>query len=86
MKSHDQHDQHELYRHQHVQELWQWIPGGGAYDNPTSNNSNSQKGKGHKKGKGKGNHVDVVEMNQLSETASTAASTVSYPSQTPSTI
>ena len=64
-----------------------WRPGG-AYDNSTSNNSNPQKGKGHshKKGKGKGKHADVVETNQPSETASTAASTVSYPSQTPSTI
>ena len=55
---------------------------GGAYDNSTSNNSNPHKGKGHKKGKGKGKHVDVVETNQPAETAST----VSYPSQTPSTI
>ena len=88
MKSHDQ---HELYRPQHVQALWQtWtfrrktagIPSGGAYDNSTSNNSNMQKGKNHKKGKGESKHVDVVETNQPSETAST----VSYPPQTPSTI
>ena len=30
-----------------------WRPGGGAYDNPTSNNSYTQKAKNHKKGKGK---------------------------------
>ena len=59
-----------------------WNPGGGAYDNFTSNTSNTQKGKNHKKGIGKSEHVDVVETNELSETAST----VSYPSQTPSTI
>ena len=59
-----------------------WRPGGGAHDNSTSNSSNTQKGKSHKKGKGKSKHVDVVETNQPSETAST----VSYPSQTPSTI
>ena len=78
-----------------MQELWQnWTLGEGLLEtrwrsirqSSTSNNSNPQKGKGHKKGKGKGKHVDVVETNQLSETASTAASTVSYPSQTPSTI
>ena len=63
-----------------------WRPGGGAYDNSTSGNSNPQKNNGHKKGKGKGKHVDVVEPNQPSETASTAASTASYPSQTPSTV
>ena len=65
-----------------------WRPSGGAYDTSTSDNSNPQKGKGHnhKKGKGKGKHVDVVETNQPSDTASTAASTVSYPSQTPTTI
>ena len=57
-----------------------WIPGGGAYDNPTSNNSYTQKDKNHKKGKGK--QVDVVETNQSSDTAST----VSYRSQAPSTI
>ena len=39
-------------------------------------------GKNHKKGEGKSKHVDAVESNQPSETAST----VSYPSQTPSTI
>ena len=59
-----------------------WRPGGGAHDNSTSNNSNTQKGKSHKKGKGKSKYVDVVETNQPCETAST----VSYPSQTPSTI
>ena len=59
-----------------------WRPGGGAYDNSTSNNSNTQKAEIHKKGKGKSKHVDVVETNQPSETAST----VSYPSQTPNTI
>ena len=59
-----------------------WRPAGGAYDNSTSNNSNTQKGKSHKKGKGKSKHVDFVETNQPSETASTA----SYPLQTPSTI
>ena len=50
----------------------------------TSNISNPQKGKGHshKKGKGKGKRVDVVETNQPSDTVST----VSHPSQTPSTI
>ena len=58
-----------------------WRSGGGAYDNPTSNNSYTQKGKRSKKGKGKGKQVDSVETTQLSETAST----VSYPSQTPST-
>ena len=64
-----------------------WRPGGGAYDICTSNNSNPQKGShSHKKGKGKGKHVDVVETNQPSDTATTAASTVSYPSQTPCTI
>ena len=36
----------------------------------------------NKKGKGKGKHVDVVETNQPSETAST----VSYPSKDPSVI
>ena len=41
--------------------------------------SNLQKGKGHKQGIGNGKHVDVVETNQPSETASTAASTVWYP-------
>ena len=46
------------------------------------NNSNMQKGMNHKKGKGESKHVDVVETNQPSETAST----VSYPPQTPSTI
>ena len=40
-----------------------WRPGGGAYDNSTSNNSNTQKGKSHKKGTGKSKHVDVVETN-----------------------
>ena len=40
----------------------------------------TQRGKKHEKGKGK--EVDVVEINQSSE----AATTVSYPSQTPSTI
>ena len=59
-----------------------WRPGGGAYDNSTSNNSNTQKGKNHKNGKGKSKHVDVLETNESSETGST----VSYPSQTPSTI
>ena len=58
-----------------------WRPDGGAYDNSTSNNSNTLKGKCHKKGKGKSKRVDVVETNQPSETAST----VSYPSETPST-
>ena len=58
-----------------------WRPRGGAYDNSTSN-SYTQKGKNHKQCKSKGKHVDVVETNQSSETAST----VSYPSQTPSTI
>ena len=56
-----------------------WGPGGGAHDNSTSH-SNPQKGKG------KGKHVDFVESNQPSDTASTAASTVSHPSQTPSTV
>ena len=42
-------------------------------------NSITQKGKSHKKGKGNSKHVDVVETNQASETAST----VWYPSQTP---
>ena len=71
-----------------MQELWQnwtkdcWRPGGGAYDNSTSNNSFTQKGKNHTKGTGKGKQVDVVETNQPSETAST----VSYPAQTPITI
>ena len=59
-----------------------WRPGGGAYDNSTSNKSNTQKGKSHKKGKGKSKHVFVVETKQPSATAST----VSYPSQTPSLI
>ena len=65
-----------------------WKPGGGAYDTSTSNNSNPQKGKGHshKEGKGKGKRVDVVETNQFSGIASTAASTVPYLSQTLSTI
>ena len=31
-----------------------WRPGGGAYDNPTSNNSHTQKSNNYKKGKGKG--------------------------------
>ena len=57
-------------------------PGGGAYDNPTNNNGNTQKGNNHKKGKGKSKHMDAVETKQLSETAST----VSYLSQTPSTL
>ena len=57
-----------------------WRPGGGAYDNSTSNHRYTQKGKNHEKGKGK--KVDVVETNQSSETAST----VSYPSHKPSTI
>ena len=34
---------------------------------------NTQKGKSHKKGKGKSKHVDVVETNQPSETASTVS-------------
>ena len=59
-----------------------WRPSGGTYDNSTKNNSNTQKGKSHRKGKGKSKHVDVVATNQPSETAST----VSCPSQTPSTI
>ena len=59
-----------------------WRPSGGAYEISTSNNSNTQKGKNHKNGKSKSKHVDVVETNQLSETASS----VLYPSQTPSTI
>ena len=59
-----------------------WRPGGRAYDNSTKSNSNTQRGKNHKKAKGKGTQVDVVETNQPSETSST----VSYPSQTPSTI
>ena len=59
-----------------------WRPGGGAHDNSISDYSNTQTGKSHKKGKGKSKHVDVVETNQPSETAST----VSCPSQTPSTI
>ena len=59
-----------------------WRPGGGAHDNSTSNNHNTQKGKNHKKGRSKSKYVDVVETNQPSE----AASTVSYPSQTPSTL
>ena len=50
-----------------------WRPGGGAYDNSTSDNSNPQKGKGHKKSKGTSKHIDVVETNQPSETASIAA-------------
>ena len=61
--SQDQHDQHELYRHQHVQELWQnWTLGEGLLETrwrsvrqSTSNDSNTQKGKSHKKGKGKAN-------------------------------
>ena len=59
-----------------------WNPGGGAHDNSASNNSNPQKGKGHKKGKGKGKHVDVVETNRPSETASPATfnSVVSFTS------
>ena len=59
-----------------------WRPSGGAYDNSTSDNSNTQKGKNHKNGKGRSKHVDVVGTIQPSE----AASTVLYPSQTPSTI
>ena len=59
-----------------------WRPGGGAYDNSSSNNSHTQKSKNNKKGKGTGKQVDVVETNPSSETAST----VSYPSQTPSAI
>ena len=49
-----------------------------------SNNSNTKtnKGKNNKKGKDKGKQLDVVLTSSLSETAST----VSYPSQTPSTI
>ena len=59
-----------------------WRPGGDAYDKSTSNNSNTQeKGRVTRKAKGKSKHVDVVETNQPSETAST----VSCPSQTPST-
>ena len=85
------HDQHELFRHQHVQELWQnWALSERLLETrwrsvttiPPVNNSYTQKGKCHKKGKGKSTHVDVEEMNQPPETAST----VSYPSQTPSTI
>ena len=49
-----------------------WGPGGGAYDNSTSNN-NTQKGKNHKIGKGKSKHLDLVETNQPSETASTVS-------------
>ena len=56
-----------------------WRPGGGAYDNSTSDNSKTQKGKSHKKGKGKVKQVDVVETNEPSGTES-------YPSQTPSTL
>ena len=59
-----------------------WRPSGRAYDNSTSKHSNTQKGKNHKNGKGRSKHVDVVGTNQPSETAST----VLYPSQTPSTI
>ena len=59
-----------------------WRPGGGAYDNPTSNNNCTQKGRNHKKGTGKGKQVGVMETNQSSETSSI----VSYPSQTSSTI
>ena len=59
-----------------------WRPGGGAHDNANSNNSNTRKGKSHKKGIGKSKHVDVVETNQPSETAST----VWRPSHAPSTI
>ena len=53
-----------------------WRPGGGANDNPTSNNSYTQKGKNHKKGKGRGKQVDVVETNQSSETTSQTPSTI----------
>ena len=59
-----------------------WRPGGGAYDKSTNNNTNTQKGKHHKKRKSESKHVDIVETNQSPETAST----VLYPSQTPSTI
>ena len=85
-KSHKRHKQHGEYRHQHVHELWQNGTLGGrlleAYDNNTRNNSHTNKGKNYKKGKGKGKHMDVMETNQSSETAST----VSFPSQTPSTL
>ena len=43
-----------------------WRPGGGAYDNSTSNNSNTQNVKSHK---GRSKRVDGVETNQPSETA-----------------
>ena len=57
-------------------------PGGGAYDNNTRNNRPHTIGNKNKKGTGKGKQVDVVETNQSAATATT----VSYPSQTPSTI
>ena len=59
-----------------------WRPGGEAYDNNTSNNIHTNQGKNSEMGKSKSKQVDVVETNQSSETAPT----VSYPSQTPSTI
>ena len=56
-----------------------WRPGGGAYD---SSNNDTNEGKHNNKGKGKGKHLVVVQTSQSSETAST----LSCPSQTPSTI
>ena len=55
-------------------------PSGGAYDNSTCRNTG--KGKSKHAGKGKGKHVDVVETEQPQP--SETASTVSYPSLTPS--
>ena len=88
-KSHDQHDDTSFTDINTCKNCgkpghWAtgWRPGGGAYDNSKQQHTERQE----PQGKGKSKHVDVGEPNQLCETASTAASTESSPSQTPSTI
>ena len=54
-KSHDQHNQHELYRHQHVQEMWQnWTLGDRLLQTPATT-ATRRKARVTRKAQGKAN-------------------------------